>query len=233
VTSAYSVVIPAYNAALTIKDTIASVLAQSVRAKEVIVVNDGSTDATLSVVAEIAGPITVISQQNQGPGAATTVGFNRVSTPLVATLDADDLWLPTKIARQLRALDDDPGLAAIFSLARLFRDGEMPDPEGQGAVRRLWTRSTLVFRTDAAREVGDMVDLPGYLGELVDWLARSLDLGHRHGMVEEILAMRRIRAGSLSSGLDAERSRGYLIAVHKAIERRKALAVKQNSGSSS
>jgi hypothetical protein len=87
----------------------------------------------------------------------------------------------------------------------------------------------LLFRTDAAREVGDLVDLPGYLGEVVDWLARSLDLGHRHCMVEEILAMRRIRAGSLSSGLDADRSRGYLIAVHNAIERRKALAARQNS----
>ena len=102
-----------------------------------------------------------------------------------------------------------------------------PDPEGQGTVRRLWTRSTLLYRTDAAREVGDLVDLPGHIGEVIDWLARSLDLGHRHGMVEEILAMRRIRAGSLSSKLDADRSRGYLFAVHNAIERRKALAAER------
>jgi glycosyltransferase involved in cell wall biosynthesis len=233
VTGAYSVVIPAYNAAPTIGQAIASVMAQTIAAQEIIVVDDGSTDATASVVAGISGPITLVSQQNRGPGAATTAGFSRVATPLVATLDADDLWLPAKIARQFASLNEDPGLAGVFTLARLFADGEAPDPDGRGAVRRLWTRSTLLFRTDAAREVGDLVDLPGYLGEVIDWLARSMDLGHRHGMVEEILVMRRIRAGSLSSGLDADRSRGYLIAVYNAIERRKALAAKQISGPAS
>ncbi|HEY6632234.1 MAG TPA: glycosyltransferase family A protein [Rhizobiaceae bacterium] len=232
-TSAYSVVIPAYNAAPTIGAAIASIMAQTVRAQEIIVVNDGSTDATASVAAQIGGPITVVNQENQGPGAATTAGFNRVTTPFVATLDADDIWLPTKIARQLAALEEDTGLAGVFTLAKLFADGETPDPGGNGAVRRLWTRTTLLFRSDAAREIGDLVDLPGNLGEMVDWLARSLDLGHRHGMIEEILAMRRIRAGSLSSRLDAARSRGYLVAVHNAIERRKALTARQKSGPAS
>ena len=121
----------------------------------------------------------------------------------------------------------------MFALATLFADGTTPDPETQGTVRRLWTRTTLLYRTDAAREVGDLVDLPGHVGELIDWLARSRDLGHRHGMVEEILAMRRIRAGSLSSKLDADRSRGYLFAVRNAIERRKALAAERKTGSDS
>jgi glycosyltransferase involved in cell wall biosynthesis len=226
---AYSVVIPAYNAAPTIAETIASVMAQTVPAHDIFVVDDGSTDGTASVVAGLNGPITIINQENQGPGAATTAGFKRVVTPLVATLDADDLWLPMKIARQLATLDDDPGLAGVFSLARLFADGADPDPAGDGAVRRLWTRTTLLFRTAATREVGDLVDLPGRLGEMIDWLARSQELGHRHVMIEEILAMRRVRAGSLSSKLDADRSRGYLLAVHKAFERRKALAAKSKA----
>ena len=106
-------------------------------------------------------------------------------------------------------------------------------PKPKGTVRRLWTRTTLLFRTEAAREVGDFVDLPGQLGEVIDWLARSRDLGHRHAMVEEILAMRRIRPGSLSSELDADRSRGYLFAVRNAIERRKALAAERKTGSDS
>lgn len=226
---AYSVVIPAYNAAPTIAETIASVMAQTVPAHDIFVVDDGSTDGTASVVAGLNGPITIINQENQGPGAATTAGFKRVVTPLVATLDADDLWLPMKIARQLATLDDDPGLTGVFSLARLFADGADPDPAGDGAVRRLWTRTTLLFRTAATREVGDLVDLPGRLGEMIDWLARSQELGHRHVMIEEILAMRRVRAGSLSSKLDADRSRGYLLAVHKAFERRKALAAKSKA----
>ena len=88
---------------------------------------------------------------------------------------------------------------------------------------------TLLYRTDAARAIGDLVDLPGNLGELIDWLARGRDAGHRHLMLEEILAMRRIRAGSLSSKLDADRSRGYLFAVRNAIERKKALATQRKN----
>ena len=163
-TLAYSVVIPAYNASGTIREAIDSVLRQTLRPQEIVVVDDGSTDETAAVVESMAERITVVRQDNAGPGAATTAGVRRVSTPFVATLDADDLWLPRKIARQAARFEEDPGLAGVFTLARLFADGEPPDPEGNGAVRRLWTRTTLLFRMEAAREVGDLVDLPGRLG---------------------------------------------------------------------
>ncbi len=230
--AAYSVVIPAYNAAATIRETIDSVLRQTIAPREIVVVDDGSTDGTLPVVSAMAGPITIISQQNSGPGAATTAGFRRVATPFVATIDADDLWLPEKAARQIAALEADPGLAGVFTLARQFRDGEAADPNGPGAVTRLWTRTTLLFRAEAAREVGDFTDLPGLLGEVVDWLARSRDIGHRHVMLDEVLAMRRVRPGSHSSNRDAERNRGYLFAVRRAMERRKAMSapIKEDSG---
>jgi glycosyltransferase involved in cell wall biosynthesis len=230
---AYSVVIPAFNAAATLRSTIDSILAQTVAAREIIVVDDGSIDETASVAGAIAGPITLIRQANRGPGAATTAGFSRVTTQWVATLDADDLWLPHKIERQFAFYADNTNLAGIFSLARLFNDGEKPDPQGIGAVRRLWTRTTMLFRTQAAREIGDFTDFPGQLGEVIDWLARSRDLGHRHAMIDEILAMRRIRPGSLSSGLDADRSRGYLVAVRNAIERKRQMAEKGKTGPAS
>jgi glycosyltransferase involved in cell wall biosynthesis len=223
VTFAYSVVIPAYNAAATIREAIESIQAQTIPAHDIIVVDDGSTDGTAANARAMGGPITVVRQDNKGPGAATSAGLRQVETPFVATLDADDLWLPSKIARQAECLASDAGLSGVFSLARLFADGELPAPDGAGAIRRLWTRTTLLFRTEAARAVGDFVDLPGRLGEVIDWLARSRDLGQRHMMVEEVLAMRRIRPGSLSHGLDAERSRGYLAAIHAALERRKRI----------
>jgi glycosyltransferase involved in cell wall biosynthesis len=229
VTFAYSVVIPAYNAAGTIEQAVESVLRQTTAPREIVVVDDGSTDGTAALVAAMAGGITLVRQGNEGPGAATTAGLRRVSTPFVATLDADDLWLPHKIARQAACFEADPDVAGVFALARLFADGAEPDPDGAGAVRRLWTRTTLLFRSDAAREVGDFVDLPGRLGEVIDWLDRSRDLGHRHLMVEEILALRRIRRGSLSDGLDADRARGYLRAVHAALERRRG-ATRTGSG---
>jgi glycosyltransferase involved in cell wall biosynthesis len=223
-TFSYSVVIPAYNAAATIGQAVQSILDQTVRPQEIMVVDDGSTDGTAAAVAGMGSGITVISQDNRGPGGATTAGFGRVVTPFVATLDADDLWLPQKIERQAAFFHRDLGLAGVFSLARLFADGAVPDPNGKGAIRRLWTRTTLLFRTDAARAVGDFIDLPGQLGEVIDWLARSRDLGQRHTLVEEILALRRIRPGSLSYRLDAERSLGYLAAARAALQRKRQSA---------
>jgi glycosyltransferase involved in cell wall biosynthesis len=233
VTFAYSVVIPAFNAERTIAEAIGSILGQTVPPETIIVVDDGSTDGTAAVAAGTAGPVSVVSQVNSGPGGATTAGFSRVTTPFVATLDADDLWLPGKIARQAACFADDPGLSGVFTLARLFADGETPDPNGAGAVRRLWTRTTLLYRTEAARAVGDFADLPGRLGEVIDWLGRSRDLGQRHAMVEEILAMRRVRPGSLSYRADADRSRGYLVAVRDALERKKRMAAKPETGPAS
>ena len=222
-TFSYSVVVPAYNAAATIGEAVQSILDQTVRPREIIVVDDGSSDDTAATIAGLPSKITIVSQDNRGPGAATTAGFERVVTPFVATLDADDLWLPQKIERQAALFRSDPGLAGVFSLARLFADGAAPDPNGEGAIRRLWTRTTLLFRTEAARAVGDFVDLPGQLGEVIDWLARSRDLAQRHAMVEEILALRRIRHGSLSYGRDPQRSRGYLAAVRAALERKRRM----------
>jgi len=218
----YTAVIPAYNAAATLREAVDSIMAQTIPPRVVIVVDDGSTDDTAQVADAIAAPITLIRQANLGPGAATSAGLRAATTPFVATLDADDLWLPRKTAVQAALLLADPGLAGVFALGRTFAGGESASADGPGPVRPLWTRTTLLFRTEAVRQVGDLADFPGRLGDLVDWLARGRELGHRHTMVEEVLALRRIRPGSLSYTIDADRARGYLFAVHAALARRRA-----------
>jgi glycosyltransferase involved in cell wall biosynthesis len=221
-TISYSVVIPAFNAAATLGAAIQSVLAQTLPPRAIIVVDDGSTDETATVALSYGTAVTLVRQANQGPGAATNAGFRRVETPYLATLDSDDVWLPRKIEVQARKFAEESDLVGVFTLARQFAEHEVPDPDSSGPEYRLWTRTTMLLKTDAAREVGDFHDFPGRLGELVDWLGRSRDMGHRHVMVEEVLAMRRVRVGSLSHALDSTRTRGYLVAVHEAIKRRQA-----------
>lgn len=222
-TFAYSVVIPAHNAAATIGETISSILAQTIAPQEIIVVNDGSSDTTAETVRRTAPDAIVINQPNLGPGAATTMGFRRAISPFIATLDADDLWLPLKIARQAAAFANDPELSGVFSLARQFNDGEQPNADTtSGSKQRLWTRTTLLYRREAAKEVGDFIDFPGRLGEVVDWLGRARALGQRHVMIEEVLALRRVRGDSLSQeSLRTGGSRGYLAAAHAALRRRR------------
>ena len=99
-----SVIIPAYNAAAAIAETIASAQEQTYQDLEILVVDDGSTDDTAAIVEEIAARDTrvrLLRQSNQGVASARNFAIRESRGSLVAPLDADDLWHPEKIARQV------------------------------------------------------------------------------------------------------------------------------------
>lgn len=110
----FSVVIPLYNKEKYILDCIQSVLNQTLPPSEIIIVNDGSTDASYEIVKSIDSPlIKVIDQENQGPSASRNLGFKLANEELVAFLDADDQWHPEfleKIYKMVREFDN----ASIF-----------------------------------------------------------------------------------------------------------------------
>jgi len=224
--SAYGVVIPAYNASATIAETLRSVAAQTIRPELVVVVDDGSTDDLAAGIGGIDLPLRLLRQDNAGPGSATTRGIAALSTPFIATLDADDLWLPGKIAAQLAHLERLPATSGVFTHIRSFRDGD-PDAMAPNATPG-WSRSTMLMRRAVAESVGPMVDPPGGRGEMIDWIARAREAGFVLDMIDEVLALRRIRPGSLSYGRDTARDRGYLEVARLAMLRRA-----QNKASSS
>ena len=99
-----SVVIPTYNAARYVGQAVDSVLAQTFRDVEVIVVDDGSTDDTANLIRELGPPVRYLHQENQGVSVARNRGLAESTGRYVAFLDADDTWLPGKLAKQLEAL---------------------------------------------------------------------------------------------------------------------------------
>lgn len=226
----YSVVIPAFNAAATIAEAIDSVLTQTVRPSEIIVVDDGSTDDTADIASAIPGPIQVLRRANGGPGAATTAGFLAAKSPMLATLDSDDLWLPRKIERQMEFLATNPGISAAFTLAELFK--QYAEPLGNAPIQPIWSRTTMLIDTAAALSVGAVIDPPGGRGDMVDWLARCGEMGYRLSMLDEVHARRRIRPGSLSYGRDLQRDAGYLHVVRLALERKRLRTVSSGRGAS-
>lgn len=98
-----SVVIPAFNAQAFIDETVRSALAQTHGDVEVIVVDDGSTDDTLNCLERFGDRIIVHRQRNAGVAAARNAGVSKAKGEWVAFLDADDVWLPDKLERQLKA----------------------------------------------------------------------------------------------------------------------------------
>ena len=163
-----SVIIPCFNAAPTIFDTLQSALRQSVREIEVIVVDDGSSDRTPEIVAAIAladARVRLIRQANGGVSAARNAGIAEARARIVAFLDADDLWAPDHLATHIRRIEYNVRLGLSFSPAR-FIDAHgrvtgcsRPKLEGITPADLLrgnptTTCSTVVVRREVFKEVG-------------------------------------------------------------------------------
>jgi glycosyltransferase involved in cell wall biosynthesis len=102
-----AVIIPVYNAAAFLGETLRSALTQSYPATEIIVVDDGSTDHSLQIAHTCArgdSRVQVLQQSQRGPSAARNRGIAESRSDLIAPLDADDLWRPTKLERQVQAM---------------------------------------------------------------------------------------------------------------------------------
>jgi glycosyltransferase involved in cell wall biosynthesis len=104
-----SAVIPCYNGAPYLRETLDSTLRQTCPPLEVIVVDDGSTDESAAIAASYGPPVHLIRQENQGESVARNRGMDEARGDWVALLDADDRWLPRKLERQLAALGAAPG----------------------------------------------------------------------------------------------------------------------------
>lgn len=114
-----SAIIPTFNRADSVGEAVRSVLRQTYRDFEVIVVDDGSTDRTPAVLAEFGGSIRVIRQENAGVSAARNAGIRAACGEWLAFLDSDDVWLPDKLERQMRDLNRCQGAIAHMMDARI------------------------------------------------------------------------------------------------------------------
>jgi Glycosyl transferase family 2 len=135
-----SVVIPAYNAELFIERTLRSVLRQTYSNLEVIVVNDGSADKTRVIAESVAATddrVRIISVPNGGVAKARNTGLTEATGEFVAFLDADDLWHPTKIERQVAAMNreqDDYQPAAVYTFSRVLDTDDRVTGNGRRVV---------------------------------------------------------------------------------------------------
>ncbi|MBD2095429.1 glycosyltransferase [Trichocoleus sp. FACHB-591] len=109
-----SVVIPTYNAIAYLPDTVASVLEQTYPDFELLIVDDGSSDRTVEWVSALTDArVRLITQENQGSAGARNRGIAESQGEYIAFLDADDLWAPTKLEKQVRCLEADPAVGLV------------------------------------------------------------------------------------------------------------------------
>jgi len=217
-------VIPAFNSATTIRRAVESVLVQTYGNREIIVVDDASTDATADIVASHYGDRVRLlrSLRNQGASGATNDGIAAAKGALIAFLDADDEWLPDKLARQVAVLDSSPDVVMVASGCRFVSgSGEVGSDAGifafdvpPGEIWRLLLAATLIAkpcvmaRTATLRTVG-LFDTSLAVGEDQDmWIRLALAGGV--AFVPEILTLVHDTAGSLTK-LHADKADRYVL----------------------
>ena len=165
-----SVIVPAYQAELTLSSTLATARAQTLREIEIIVVDDGSTDRTAQQAAAAAAVdprVRVLRQENTGVAAARNAGISAARGRWIAPLDADDIWHPTKLNRQLAAADGatyTPGMVYCWSRAVDGANGVLADhgrPTFRGDVLApmlgsnfLYSASIPLLRRDVVERAG-------------------------------------------------------------------------------
>jgi glycosyltransferase involved in cell wall biosynthesis len=162
-----SIVIPCYNQAAYLPESVASALAQSHRPVEVIVVDDGSTDATAAVALRHGG-VKCLRQANRGLAHARNAGLAAARGRCLVFLDADDRLHPEAVARGVRALAGQPAAALAFGRARVI-DAEgremftapetapLPGNDGYAALLAsnvIWTPAVAIFRRETLEEAG-------------------------------------------------------------------------------
>jgi glycosyltransferase involved in cell wall biosynthesis len=113
-----SVIVPAYNAARYIGTALDSVMAQTYAPIEIVVVDDGSTDETAEVVRGYGDRVRYVYQENARQAAARNHGVREARGDLIAFLDADDAWLPDKLARQVELIRRRPDLGLVYCSMR-------------------------------------------------------------------------------------------------------------------
>jgi len=118
-----SVVIAVHNGEKFVAETLRSILGQTAPPAEIIVVNDASTDRTVQVVGAFGAAVSLIDAQCRDARAARNIGAARAKSNWIAFCDADDIWLPTKLEKQLRLANEAPGVHCVLTDFADFQDG--------------------------------------------------------------------------------------------------------------
>jgi glycosyltransferase involved in cell wall biosynthesis len=177
-----SVIIPVYNGAAWLAEALDSVIRQSHRPLEIIVVDDGSTDNTVQVVNTFSAGCNLswryVYQENQGPAAARNRGLAMAEGEFVAFQDADDVWMDDKLSQQLALLKQYPLAKTVLGQTQwvqLDANGRLVSMPGALRSPRLLPHlHAALFRQEIFKQVG-LLDETLRCGEDLDWYLRALE----------------------------------------------------------
>jgi glycosyltransferase involved in cell wall biosynthesis len=222
-----SCIIPVFNGERYLAEALDSILKQSYRPLEIIVIDDGSSDGTATVVARYGTQVRYLWEPNSGPAPARNRGLSAATGEFVSFLDADDLWDPKKLERQMARFETRPELDVCVAYVQNFWIPELREEAERLRDNRVskplpgYSTGTLLARRSVFETVGPFnAALPH--GDSTDWFLRAAERGAVIELLSDVLYYRRLHQTNRSRLL-ATNSRGEFLKIVKAVLDRRRL----------
>lgn len=223
-----SCIVAVFNGERYLKEALDSILAQSYRPLEIIVVDDGSTDGTRAVVANYGEKVRYFWQTNAGPAAARNFGLNQAQGEFIAFLDADDLWHVEKLIRQMTRFEERPELEMCLTHAQNFWTQELHEEEVRFRDHRLakplpcYLTQAVLVRRSVFDKLGPFKANFRHVHDS-EWFLRANDQDIIIEVLPDVLVYRRMHQANRSRTLAAYSRDEYLQLVKSTIDRRRGL----------
>lgn len=221
-----SVVMPVYNVETYIAEAIESVLAQTYENFELLIIDDGSTDASLDICRLVDDPrLRIIEQENRGLAGARNTGIREARGEFIAFLDSDDLWSPEKLTAHVQFLNDNPDIGVSYSGSTLISTNGDPigisqnpqtdnvdasdvflrNPVGNGSSPVIRRSVFDDIRFFANRGYAEYFDEAFRQSEDIEcWMRIALTTRWRFGGLSDCLTLYRVNEGGLSAHIERQ-----------------------------
>jgi len=221
-----SCIVPAFNSERYLGEALDSILAQTYRPIEIIVADDGSTDGTAAIVASYEARVRYVSQPTTGPPATRNLGLGAALGAFVGFLDADDLWHPEKLARQMARFEAHAELDLCITHVQNFWTEELRDEGNRLREHRRaqpmpgYGSTTLLACRRLFDEIGGFnTDL--WFADAVEWFARAREHGAVMETIPETLVYHRLHPGGITRRRTEASRDEWLTFVKHSLDRRR------------
>jgi len=221
-----SVILPVFNREALVETSLRSILAQSHRPLDVVVVDDGSIDGSTGVVERFGEKIRLIRQNHSGVSVARNRGLESSRGSLIAFLDSDDVWPIDWLAGAAARMEHEPDIAIVQGTTEIVRTATAGEnrprfiADGSHVFRELL--GSLLIRRECFERVGPF-DETLEAGEDLDWIARAKELGLTFASIEDRVLEHRIHADNMTNDI-ARAKRTIAEMVKRKLDRRRRSA---------
>ena len=219
-------IIPVFNGERYLREALGSVFAQTYRSLDVVLVDDGSTDNTAAIAATYNGCVRYVHQNNLGPPAARNMGIRAAMGEFIAFLDADDLWHPEKLERQIARFQARPELGYCVTYCQNFWIPDLHDEAEKYRDHRVaqplpgYVTQTLFARAAVFDSVG-LFNVALAHSDSTEWFLRAAQKGTVMELLPDVLSYRRLHSENRSRLLASSSREEFLHILKMSLDSRR------------